>query len=298
MTSVARPAAAGGAGHVLERVAALPPGKRAELMERLRRRRLSGSLAGDWIVRYRSNQDASLRLFCFPYAGGGASVFRSWGEALSPAVDVCAVQLPGRESRIGEPAYRRIGPLTQALADAIEPHLDRPFAFFGHSMGALVAFELAKCLRGRSRPQPARLLLAAFRAPQLSNPNIKIYHLPDEVLKVVLRTDGASQLVLRNEELMQAMLPTLRADFELCDTYEYAPQAPLDCPISIFGGLEDVRVGISDLEGWRIHTSMTSSLSMLPGSHFFVHSAQQLLLAEIARILNIADQPEGGKEND
>ena len=161
------------------------------------------------------------------------------------------------------------------------------FAFFGHSMGALVSFELARQLRRTHDKHPVRLCLAAYRAPQLPNPNIKIYHLPSEVFKVVLRADGIPEKVLQNEELMQALLPIIRADYELCDTYIYREEPPLECPFSIFGGLEDVRISTADLEAWRIHSSAPSSLSLLPGPHLFLHSAQDLLLAEISQALEL-----------
>lgn len=264
------------------RIAALQPQQRAALVERLRR----GSTRPGWVVRFQPEPEADLRLFCFAYAGGGASIFRTWAGGLPSGIEVCAVQLPGHESRIREPAHRRIRPLVEALAQAIEPELDRPFAFFGHSMGALVAFELARELRRTGRPQPAALSLAAFRAPQMPNPNIRIHHLPDEMFTVVLRSEGVPETVLQNAELMAALLPTLRADFELCDTYEYTPQARLTCPISIFGGLDDVRVGSGDLDGWQLHTSGPSSVALLPGSHFFLHSAQDALLAAIGQDLH------------
>ena len=267
---------------VRERIAALPARQRAELLRRLRG---TGNPMASWIVPMPARPAAAVRLFCLPYAGGGAAVFRSWGAALGDTVEVCAVQPPGREARIGEPAYKRMGPLVAALAAAIEAHLDRPFAFYGHSMGALIAFELARHLRRTGRPQPVRLLLAAYRAPQLPNPNIKIYHLPDEVLKAVLHTDGTPARILANDELMRAALPTLRADFELCDTYEYAPEEPLACPLTVFGGAEDVRVSAADLQGWREHSAIACSIIRLPGGHFFVHSAQDQLLAEVARHL-------------
>ena len=289
---------------LIERITALPPDKRALLLQRLKQK--TGQSVADppslqissdgWIVRYRQNAQAPLRLFCFSYAGGGASVFRSWADILPSGVEVCCIQLPGHEYRLGEPAYTRLAPLVQALTEAIHPYLDRPFAFFGHSMGALVSFELARQIRRTYAQHPVRLCLAAFRAPQLPNPNIKIYHLPSEVFKVVLRADGIPERILQNEELMQAMLPTLRADFELCDTYRYAEEPPLECPFSIFGGLEDIRVGVDDLEAWRIHSSAVSKLSMLPGSHFFLHSAQDLLLAAIAQ--DLALQPNASAERD
>jgi medium-chain acyl-[acyl-carrier-protein] hydrolase len=280
---------------VNERVAALPPDKQAVLLQRLRQKvgqpvdapPSADSPSDRWIVRYQPNAQARLRLFCFPYAGGGASVFRPWSQALPPDVEVCGVQFPGHESRLGEPAHTRLAPLVQALAEAIYPFLDRPFAFFGHSMGALVSFELARQLRRAYDKHPVCMYLAAFRAPQLPNPNIRIYHLPEEVFKVVLRVYGIPEMILQNEELMQATLPTLRADLELCDTYEYSEEPPLECPLLIFGGKDDAGISPEDLEPWPLQSSATCSLSLLPGSHFFLHSAQDLLLAAISENLTM-----------
>lgn len=262
-----------------QRLSRLPAAARAELASRLRRR-VPQSPA--WVRTHPS--DAPRRLFCFSYAGGGASVFRTWGAAL-PAAEVWAAQLPGRETRIGEPGHRRMDALLDELHRAITPHLDRPFDFFGHSMGALVAFELARRLRRCGAPQPGRLLLAAFRAPQLPNPNIAIHHLPDEVLKTVLRTEGTPQQVLDSAELMRALLPTLRADLELCDTYRYVSEPALAMPISVFGGTHDARVSRADLAQWQAQAGAGFRLTMLPGPHMFIHSAQDLLLAEISHRL-------------
>jgi surfactin synthase thioesterase subunit len=279
---------------VTERIVALPPGKQALLLQRLKQKigqdttrafQTHSSKDGEWIVRYQPNEQARLRLFCFPYAGGGASVFRQWSAALPAEVEVFGIQLPGREYRISEVAYTRMPPLLETLSEAMIPYLDRPFAFYGHSMGALISFALARHLRMTRKKYPARLYLSAYRAAHLPNPNIKIYHLPSEVFKVVLRADGIPEMILQNEELMQAMLPTLRADFELCDTYEYQDEPPLECPLVVYGGLEDVRVSVAELEAWHIHSSVACNLSMFPGSHFFLHSAQDLLLATLSQDL-------------
>jgi surfactin synthase thioesterase subunit len=271
--------------NLIDRVAALPAAKRDVLLHRLRDRPGQPAVVsppGECVVRGRPDDEALFRLFCFPYAGGGAAAFRGWGDALPREVEVCAVRFPGRESRIGEPAHRRMAALIDDLGPSIAPLLDRPFAFYGHSMGALVAFELTRWLRATCGASPSRLFLAAFRAPQLPNPHIKIYHLPDEVLKAVLRTDGTPQRILDNDELMKAMLPTLRADFELCDTYRYETDKPLDCPLTIFAGQDDERVNPSDLDGWMTHTSSAYRFVMVPGGHFFLHSAQSTLIDSIS----------------
>lgn len=281
-----------------ERIAALPPDKQALLLQRLKhktRQQANGSLlphsvSDAWIIRYKRNTQARLRLFCFPYAGGGASLFRPWVDALLPEVEVCSIQPPGREHRLTEAAYTRLDALVQALAVAIHPYLDLPFAFFGHSMGALTSFELARQLRRMSDRQPVRLCVAAHRAPHLLNPTVTstlIYQQPAEMFKKVLRFEGTPEQILQNDELMEALLPILRADFELCDTYEYRDEPPLACPISVFGGLADSRISTASLEAWREQTSKTYSLRMLPGSHFFLRTAQDLLLSAIAQDIGV-----------
>lgn len=283
---------------VTARIAALPPDKQAQLLQRLKQK--TGQQSSDpllpqatsdaWIIRYKPNPQARLRLFCFPYAGGGASLFRPWSDALLPEVEVCSVQPPGREHRLAEPPYIQVDSLVQALAEVIYPYLDRPFAFFGHSMGAMISFELARQLRRMYDRHPLRLYLASHRAPHLPSPsttNIILHHLPSEMFKSVLRFEGTPEQILQNDELMQALLPTLRADFELCDNYQYRDEPPLECPLSIFGGLDDTRINTASFDAWREHTSTTCSLRMFPGSHFFLHTAQYLLLAAIAQDLGV-----------
>ncbi|MCM2389890.1 thioesterase II family protein [Streptomyces albipurpureus] len=282
-----------------ERIARLPQDKRARLVQRLRSQTEDGHGVDRWFVRYSAVDRPAVRLFCFPYAGGGGSAFRGWSEGLPAGVDVWAAQLPGRESRVTEPALRRLDPLIETLHEAILPKLDLPYAFFGHSMGALVAFELTRRLRRAGAPLPSRLLLGAFRAPQLPNPHIRIHHLPDEVLKTVLGKEGTPRQVLESEELMRALLPTLRADLEICDTYRYREEPPLTMPMSVFGGHQDVRVSRGDLDMWRTQANGPFRLVMLPSSHFFLHSSQDLLLAELSRELGSAPRPaEGERRHD
>jgi medium-chain acyl-[acyl-carrier-protein] hydrolase len=231
-----------------------------------------------WLYLPGPNSQAALRLFCFPYAGTGATVFRRWPASLPAGVEVCGVRLPGREGRLREPAFDRLAPLVEALAAALPPALDRPFAFFGHSMGALVAFELAHRLRRDGRPGPRHLFVSGRTAPQCHLDTCR-HTLPEPQFREELRRlGGTPREVLEHPELMQVLLPILRADFAVCETYAHEPDEPLDCPITAFGGLEDETARREDMEGWAVHTRAGFRLRMLPGNHFFLHSAESRLL--------------------
>jgi 4'-phosphopantetheinyl transferase len=185
-----------------------------------------------------------------------------------------------------------MGPLVEALALALRPHLDRPFAFFGHSLGALVAFELARRLRRNGGPQPVRLFVSGCPAPQARTREKSVHSLPDaEFREELRRLKGTPAAVLDDDELMEVLLPTLRADFALCETYAFAPGPALTCPISALGGLADDTVSHQDLDAWREQAAGPFRLRMLPGDHFFLQTAQQLLLRALAREL-----PEAGVE--
>jgi len=239
-----------------------------------------------WITCRKPIPKARLRVFCFPYAGSGVSIFRAWSDSLPAEVEVCPVQLPGRGTRLMEPPFTRLSPLIQALAQALFPLLDKPFAFFGHSLGALVSFELARQLRRQYAVQPVRLFISADRAPQIPNRDPPIHNLPEgEFLVELRRLNGTPREVLEDEELRQIMLPLLRADFAVYETYGYSTEPPLNCPISAFGGLQDHRVSRGDLEAWREQTSVSFSLRMFPGDHFFLNTTQPPLLGALSQEL-------------
>jgi medium-chain acyl-[acyl-carrier-protein] hydrolase len=239
-----------------------------------------------WIAFRKPNPQARLRLFCFPYAGTGASIFRTWSDGLPADVEVCPVQLPGRGTRLTETPFTQLTPLVQALAEALVPLVDKPFAFFGHSLGALVGFELARQLRRQSGVQPVRLFVSADRAPQIPHRDRPIHALPErEFLAQLRRLNGIPGKVLEEMDLMRIMLPVLRADFGVYETYVYSNEPPLNCPISIFGGLQDHRVSRGDLEAWRDQTSVSFSLRMFPGDHFFLNTTQPLLLQVLSQEL-------------
>lgn len=224
-----------------------------------------------------------MRLFCLPFAGGGASAYRLWAAAVPSWIEVCPIQLPGREDRYREPAFTNLIGLSRALARELAPFLDKPFALFGHSLGALLAFETARALRQADAPSPRALFLAAYPAPHAPQARAPIHHLPDaEFIEEMRRLQGTPDAVLENRELMEFVLPILRADFQACDTYACTPEPPLAGPFFVFGGTEDAEVGEAGLERWREQTAGSFDLQMLPGTHFFVQSQRDTLLAAIA----------------
>ncbi len=231
----------------------------------------------------RPNPRAALRLFCLPYAGGGLPAFRGWADGLPPAIEVWPAQLPGRGARINEPPFTRMELLVEWLAGEIIPLLDRPSVFFGHSLGALAAFELARELRRAGQPEPVHLFLSGCGAPHLPSTRPPIHALPqDEFLAELRRLNGTPASLLENDELMRLLLPALRADFAVRETYQYRPEPPLDCPLSAFGGSQDARVSREALEGWREHTTGAFSLRMFAGDHFFAFTAARPVLEAIA----------------
>ena len=226
------------------------------------------------------------RLFCFTYAGGAASIYRDWSNKLPPSIEVHAFQFPGHGNRMRDPLFKRVQPLVESVAQELMPKLEGSFAFFGHSMGAIVSFELAQLLRRENKPGPAHLFLSGRPAPHLTEKEAPTYDLPEpEFIEELRRMQGTPNEVLEHPELMSMLSPILRADLEVCQTYEYEPRPPLDCPITAFGGLQDEEVSREQLEGWRDYTTSSFTARMFPGNHFFLHSSAPVLLRMIAQDL-------------
>jgi surfactin synthase thioesterase subunit len=246
-------------------------------------------MTGAWVVRPKPSPLARLRLFCFPWAGVGAAVYRSWPAALSADVEVCAVRPPGRESRFREPPYTDLLQLAEAAAEGIRPYLTVPFALFGHSLGASVAFEITRYLHRTADALPVHLFVSGRRPPRLPSRDADMHALPDDefVAEICRRYGGIPDQVLHDRELLALLLPCLRADITAVETYGYSAGEPLACPMSVFGGTEDPRVPLDELEGWRQETTGPFTVELLPGDHFFVESARPRLL----RALSIALAP-------
>lgn len=250
----------------------------------------------DWILRLCAARGPErLRLLCFPYAGGASHIYASWPAALPDGVTLLAAQLPGRARRFQEVPLTSIEHMALGVAQALAAHEDAPLVFFGHSMGALLAFECARLLRRMGRPEPRRLLLSAYRAPHLPRRAPDIHPLPDEAFVQRLRElEGTPAEVFEHPELLALMLPVVRADFTAVETYSLRPQPPLECPITVFRGTHDPHFDDDAIGGWSTHTRGEFAMHTLPGSHFFIHSASDELLrlvsAELARQLQ-APQP-------
>jgi medium-chain acyl-[acyl-carrier-protein] hydrolase len=239
----------------------------------------TGTIANLWAPRFRPNAGAFLRLFCLPYAGGGAAVYRTWSEVLPRSVEVCPVHLPGREMRLKEKALSSVFPLVDAMAPALAPVLDKPFVLFGHSMGALVAFELANKLRRDYSLLPEVLFVSARVAPSADLKRRLLSKLPDdELIAEIMSLNGTDKNVLEHQELLRLTLPTLRADLALHENYKYSEETALQCPIVAFGGLRDPKIDMEGLEGWRNHTSNSFARRLLAGDHFFISSPQSSFL--------------------
>jgi Predicted thioesterase involved in non-ribosomal peptide biosynthesis len=242
-----------------------------------------------WLFIKGLDPKARLYLFCFPYAGATAQIFNTWRAAFPPStgIQVCPVQYPGRGNRMHESLYTDCRLMVDAFLPYMLPLLDKPFALFGHSMGAIIAFEVVRALRRRGGPQPLHLFVSGRRAPQVPCREPHTFNLPDdEFTEELRRLNGTPPEVLENPELMQLVLRIVRGDFALTQTYVYTKEPLLTCPISIFGGLYDIDVTREDLAAWCEQTEGTCSLRMFEGDHFFIRSAESALLKIIRKELS------------
>jgi surfactin synthase thioesterase subunit len=240
-----------------------------------------------WLLTPAPNPDATLRLFCFPYSGAAASIYYSWTKLLPPAVELISIQLPGRANRLSEPLLTSVQPAVDEIVEAISQLLEKPFALFGHSLGAIIAFEVARSLRRGGLSAPARLFVSSHCAPQLPDDSPQMHSLSDiELIESLQRLNGMASEILENAELMALLLPILRADLTMSETYDYQDDKPLSCPISAYGGLQDSHVGRNELDAWRSQTTGEFRLRMFPGDHFYINASRPLLLEALARDLD------------
>ncbi|MDJ0658838.1 MAG: alpha/beta fold hydrolase [Crocosphaera sp.] len=227
-----------------------------------------------WLYFPNPNKNALIRLFCFPYAGGGTRIFKNWTDHLSDTIEIAAIRLPGREGRLSEKPFTKMSDLVENMTPNLLPYLDKPFAFFGHSMGALISFEVAHQLLKNYGIQPCHLFASGHPAPQLPDLDPPIHQLPEsDFIREINQLNGTPQEVLQDQELMKLLIPILRADFSILETYNYTRKQPLNCPITVFGGLDDPEANETELRAWYQQTNKSFEQYMFPGDHFFIHSA-------------------------
>jgi len=239
---------------------------------------------GRWLRRFHPAPDATHRLVCLPHAGGAAGTFHPWSRALSPRVDVLAVQYPGRQDRHGEPLLGSVRELANGVVSALEPWTERPYALFGHSMGASVAFEAARALEARGA-RPALLVLSGRRAPPPSPAAAtgRRHLLDDDALKCEIEQLGGTMPgMLADPELAQIVLPVVRSDYRAAETYWAPPEAVVRCPVVGLVGSDDPLVCPEQARDWRWHTSGPFELHVLPGGHFFLDRHREAILGRIA----------------
>lgn len=238
-----------------------------------------------WVIRTASPARRH-RLFCFPYAGGNAFSFARWQDGLSPAIEVCAIQAPGRGARIAEPPIDSLPVLLRALAPEVARFDDLPFSFFGHSVGALVAFELTRYLRLHGMRVPERLIVSGCQAPQFRSQSRDLHTLDnDAFLEVLRRYAGTPPEVLESRELMALLLPTIRADFSLAENYRYRYSPLLPLPISVFAGTTDENKAPGQVDGWQKETARACEVSWFEGGHFFLNEQRDAVMQRINETL-------------
>ena len=245
-----------------------------------------------WISSRDRVKEARMRLFCFPHAGSGATAYQGWKRDLPPFVEICAVRLPGRESRLAESSFSNSQLLVQELTEMLADECDIPYAIFGHSMGAVLAYEFALSLRDKGLRQPEGLFLSGRIAAHLTVPLEPLHELPTEqfLAELKVRYGGLPEELLQDQEMLDFYLPILRTDIKLIETYRYRPRDPLSCPIMVTAGTRDQSVWNEALLAWGQHTASEVDVKRFEGGHFYLsEESRQPFLEDLRRKLLVID---------
>lgn len=239
-------------------------------------------MRASWLTCPQPRPAAALRLFCLPHAGGGAASFHPFASLLPDSIEMMAVQLPGRETRLAETPHRRMAPLVDGLLQGIRNSLVKPYAFFGHSMGALVAFELARALRREGLPLPQSIVVSGRRAPTVPNAEAPLHVLSDDafVEALVRRYDAIPQVIRNEPELMALFVPVMKADFATFETHVHQDEAPLPCALAMYGGRDDVQT--PQMDGWADLFDGPARKRLFDGGHFYLADRRRAVAEALA----------------
>jgi len=240
----------------------------------------------DWFITFQPKSNAQIRLFCFHFAGSSASMFREWPKLLINHAELVAIQLPGREERFNETLLGNITQVIDLLSSHFNSYTDRPFILLGHSIGALIAFELARSLRSKGLSQPQHLIASGSKAPHILLKNPKIHDLPHpQFITELEKYGGMPSYIINDQELMSLFSPIIRSDFCISETYKYLRQQPFDFPITALGGINDNMCNRKDLIEWQKQTTKAFQCHLFPGQHFFINTAFHEVLAVVNTII-------------
>lgn len=235
-----------------------------------------------WCRRYRPTENATARLVCFPHAGGSAPFFRPVTTALDDTVDVVAVQYPGRQDRRTERPINDMAVLADHIHEVLRREPELPLTLFGHSMGAVAAFEVARRLEAEGK-RPVRLFASGRRGPSTHRDEAVHRKSDDGILAEIRKLDGTASSVLGDDEMMRAALPALRGDYQAIETYRCAPDTTIDAPITVLTGDDDPKTTLDEARAWERHTTGSFELQVYSGGHFFLTSRITEVLAMLKR---------------
>jgi len=239
-----------------------------------------------WLTRFEPKPHASVGFVCVPFAGGGATSFRGWSAHVPANVELVALQLPGRETRLREPPLCSMAAVVEQVAPVLQ-QLDRPLVIFGHSVGAIIAFELARTLQAHDPALVSHLIVSGRGAPEIPVPSRK-FALPDHQLRAELASYGGTpSSVLADRELMAALLPGIRADLQINETYRYEPGPRLSCPLTVLAGTLDPIVPREWVASWASHTSGAHEMHWIEGDHFFIREQFADVIPRLRRVLDV-----------
>src|ERR1700761_5430112 len=236
------------------------------------------SLENPWTVNWGATESSRSSLFCLPYAGGTSLIFQPWTAYLPKEMEIIAIELPGHGGRFREQLIQSLPKLISIMGPAIAPFLQKPYALFGHSLGATLSLELCRWLRLQRLRMPDHLFVSGRVSPQCSiSRTATVLESDGEFIAYLQRLGGTPKEVLDDEEMLRLILPVLRADFALSENYRYRSEPPLDCPITAIGGLDDEETSGGRLREWGKQTTRAFNECWLPGGHFFLNSSRREL---------------------